>query len=427
MKRLTLTLALLLAILPASLLLAGAEGRLKGVVQDNDGKGIVGAQVVLMAQEVSATRQAKTKKGGKFVMLVADATRSYMIRIEADGYQTIQEPIKFNIGGQIEKTWTLLEGETVAGASVVEVHEPGAKVYNEGAKAFNNGDIDKALEKFIEAGEESAAEGKPLVEAFQGQAMIHWSRKDMAVDDAEKERLRAVALEAAEKAVEIDPSNVVGLRIRYDAYSEVEDERAPEALDALVAADKSSGTARRVFNVGVAAVRANDLQGAIDRFEQAVEVDPTLRQAHEILGQLYNNNQQYTEAIATAEQVLALDPASTKAHSILYEAYKATGDTAKAQASWAVLKEADPQDLARALADDGQSLFQAGNIAAATEKLEQAVEAYPEHPTAHYTLGLCYLNGGRQALAKQHLEKFVALNPDHPEAATARDMIQYIQ
>jgi hypothetical protein len=37
MKRRTLTLALLLALLPASLLLAGAEGRLKGIVVDVDG------------------------------------------------------------------------------------------------------------------------------------------------------------------------------------------------------------------------------------------------------------------------------------------------------------------------------------------------------------------------------------------------------
>ena len=416
MKRRILTLALLLALVPASLLLAGAEGRLKGVVQDKDGKGIVGAQVVLMAQEVSATRQAKTKKGGKFVMLVADATRSYMIRIEKDGYQTIQEPIKFTIGGQITKTWTMLEGEMATGATVVEVHAPGAKIYNDGAKAFNNGEIDKALEKFREAGAVSEAEGQPLVEAYQGQAMIHWARKE---NDA--------AQAAAEKAVAIDPQNVVGLRILFDAYSDKSDERATETLDALVTVDKTPGTARRVFNIGVVAVRANDLEAAIGRFEQAIEIDPTLVQAHEILGQLYNSKQEHDKAIASAETVLSLNPESPKAQSILYEAYTAKGDTEKAQAAWAILKEADPQDLARALADEGQSLFQAGNIAAATEKLKQAVDADPDHPTAHYTLGLCYLNSGDQAMAKTHLERFVALNPDHPEAASAKDMLQYIQ
>jgi tetratricopeptide (TPR) repeat protein len=250
MKRRTLTLALLLALVPASLLLAGAEGRLKGIVQDKDGKPIVGANVLLQAQEVSAKRQAKTKKGGKFVMIVADATRNYMIRIEMEGYQTIQEPLKLTIGGQVSKTWTMHAGETVAGATVVETHGPGARVYNEGAKAFNNGEIDVALAKFREAGEINPE----LTEAFQGQAMIHWSRQETDL-----------ALAAAEKVVALDPTNTLGLRVRYDAYVENNDERAGEALDALVAADPTPATARRVFNLGVNAVREGNVDEAVAR------------------------------------------------------------------------------------------------------------------------------------------------------------------
>ncbi len=410
MKRRALTLALLLALVPASLLLAGAEGRLKGVVQDKNGKPIVGAKVVMMAQEVSATRQATTKKGGKFVMIVADATRSYMIRIEADGYQTIQEPVKLTIGGQVAKTWTMLEGETVTGATVVEVHGPGARVYNEGAKAFNNGEIDLALAKFREAGEVNPE----LAEAFQGQAMILWSRKET---DA--------ALAAAEKVVALDPQNVLALRLRYDAFVEKNDERADEALDALVAADPTPSTARRVFNVGVKAVRSNEVDEAIARFEKTIEIDPTLDQAHQILGQLYNSKKEYDKAIASAQRVLELAPGSPEAHSILYEAYRATGETAKAEASWAILKESKPEDLARALYEEGQSLFHAGRIDEATEKLEQALAAYPDHPTANYTLGLCYLNTG-DPRAKEHLQRFLELAPDHPEAGSAREMVSFL-
>lgn len=404
--------ALLLALVAASLVLAGTEGRLKGEVLDPEGTPVVGAEVTLMAQEVNATRQAKTKKGGKFVMIVGDATRSYMIRIEKEGYQTIQEPIKLNVGGQLVKSWTMREGESVAGASVVEVHAPGAKVYNEGAKAFNNGEIDLALEKFREAGEINPE----LVEAFQGQAMIHQSRNDTAA-----------ALAAAEKIVALDPTNVVGQRVRYDAYVELSDERAEAALGELIAADPTPGTARRVFNAGVAAVRANDVDGAVAHFEKAIELDEELLQAYSVLGQLYNSTGQHDVAIARANKLLEVAPGSPEAHSVLYEAYRATGDEEKAAVSWAVLKEANPKDLARALFDEGQSLFQAGNIAAATAKLEQAVEADPEHGAAHYTLGLCYLNSGNQSGAKEHLETFLRLQPEHPEASSARDMLSFLE
>ncbi len=412
MKRRISSFALLLALVPASLLMAGSEGRLKGVVQDANGKGIVDAQVTLMAQEVSATRQAKTKKGGKFVMIVADATRSYMIRIEKDGYQTIQEPLKLNVGGQLSKTWTMREGESIAGASVVEVHEPGAKVYNEGAKAFNNGEVDLALEKFREAGEINPE----LAEAFQGQAMIHWSRQETGP-----------ALAAAEKVVALDPTNILAQRVRYDAYVELGDDRAAAALEELIAVDPSDGTARRVFNAGVAEVRANNVDGAIARFEKAIELDPSLEQAYSVVGQLYNTKGENDKAIASAEKLLALVPNSPEAHSVLYEAYRAKGDKEKAAISWAVLKEADPKDLARALFEEGQSLFQAGNVAAATTKLEQAVEADPEHAAAHYTLGLCYLNSGNQSGAKEKLQRFLELAPEHPEAASARDMLSFIK
>lgn len=412
MKRRILTIALLLALLPASLLLAGAEGRLKGTVMDKDGKPIQGASVLLMAQEVSAKRQAKTKKDGQFAMMVADATRTYVIRIEKEGYQTIQEPVDLTIGGQLVKEWTMVEGEAVAGADIVEKQTPGARVYNEGAKAFNNGEIDVALAKFIEAGEQNPE----LAEAFQGQAMIYWSREETDL-----------ALAAAERAVAIDPTNMVGLRVRYDAYVEKGDERAEAALQDLAAADRSPATARRVFNSGVTAVRANDVDTAVARFTQAVEIDPALLQGHQILGQLYNSMGEHDKAIASADRILEQAPGSPDAHSILYEAYRKTGDTAKAEESWAILKAAKPEDLAKALYEEGQSLFNAGNIDEAAEKLEQAIDADPNLSTAHYYLGLCYLNSGDQAGAKEHLQKFIDLDPEHPEVASAKDMISYLQ
>jgi tetratricopeptide (TPR) repeat protein len=411
MKRIP-TFALLLALVPAGMLLAGAEGRLKGFVKDKDGNPIVGANVALMAQEVGAARQAKTKKGGRFVMMVADATRNYMIRIEKEGYQTIQEPIKLTVGGQTEKEWVMQEGQMAEGASLVEVQAPGAKIYNEGAKAYNNGEIDTALAKFREA----AAVNPELTEAWQGQAMIHWARENTAE-----------ALAAAEQAVALDPQNVLGLRVCFDAYTQLGDERAGEALDALVVADRTPGTARRVFNTGVSAVRANEAEEAIRRFGQAVEIDPTLAQGHQVLGQLYNLGKEHDKAIASAERLLELVPGSPEAHSILYEAYRATGEAEKAEVSWAILKEAKPEDLAKALYEEGQSLFNAGQIAEATAKLEQAIEAQPDHPAAYYTLGLCYLNSGDQTAAKESLERFLELSPDHPEAGSARDMLSFLQ
>jgi Flp pilus assembly protein TadD len=122
-----------------------------------------------------------------------------------------------------------------------------------------------------------------------------------------------------------------------------------------------------------------------------------------------------------------MEPGSSAAHSILYEAYKATGEAEKAQASWAILEQADPEDLARALAEEGRSLFDAGNMEGATAKLEQAIALDPNHALAHYSLGLCYLNNGDQSGAKEKLERFIELAPEHPEVASAKEMVSFLQ
>ncbi len=412
MRQRSSILACVVALLFAGALAAGTEGRIAGEIQDAQGKPIADARVTLMAQEVRLARTTESNKKGKFTLIVADATKSYLIRIEKDGYQPIQEAIKVPVGGLIRKSWTLAPGEGAIGAAVVEAVDPAAKVYNEGAQAFNTGELDTALAKFQEA-----AELKPeLAEAWQGIMMIHWGQ----------ERTQE-AVSAAEKLVALDPENVFALRVLHDGYDEFGDERSAQVLDTLVEVDRTEGTARRVFNVGVAAVRANDADTAIRRFEQALEIDPTLAPAYRVLGQIHNSLSDYPAAIASAQKLLELEPGSPEAHGILYQAYRATGDSAKAQESLQILQSANPEELARAMFDEGQTNFNAGNLEQAKSTFEQLLSVQPEHAAAHYMLGLCYLNTGNQTRAKQLLQRFLELAPEHPEAGAAREMLQYLE
>jgi Tfp pilus assembly protein PilF len=71
-------------------------------------------------------------------------------------------------------------------------------------------------------------------------------------------------------------------------------------------------------------------------------------------------------------------------------------------------------------------MFNAGNMAGAQQALEQALQADPDLPKAHYTLGLAYANTGDSAKAKEHLQRFLELAPDDPDAATAKEMLDYL-
>jgi tetratricopeptide (TPR) repeat protein len=56
---------------------------------------------------------------------------------------------------------------------------------------------------------------------------------------------------------------------------------------------------------------------------------------------------------------------------------------------------------------------------------ERVAHADPNHPRAHYMLGLCYVNSGDLPRAKEHLQTFIRLAPKDKEAATAEEMIKY--
>ena len=412
MRRRTLTLALLLALVPASLLLAGAEGRLKGVVQDKDGKPIVDAKVVLTAQEVSATRQAMTKKGGKFVMIVADATRSYMIRIETEGYQTIQEPLKLTIGGQTAKTWTLLEGETVAGATVVEMHAPGAKVYNDGAKAFNNGDIDGALAKFREAGEINPE----LAEAFQGQAMIHWSRKETDL-----------ALAAAEKVVALDPTQRPRparlLRLLPGEGRRARRRDAGGADRGRPDAGYGPAGLQRRRRVGDGPTTPMGRSRSSRRRSRSTA---SLTQGYQILGQLYNCQEEYDKAIASGEKLLAHGAGQPRG--ALGPLQGLPGEGRHREGGCLV---GDPQGVQAG--GPGADALRRGQVAVGRGQRRRRPPSSSSRPSRRIpstawrttTWGCAYANINRVDDRLVHLQKFLDLDPEHPEAASAKSMLDY--
>ncbi len=401
-----------LLVLPAALV-ASTSGRLSGVVEDQQGNPIEGARVTLMAQEVQSAVTTETNRKGKFNLIVADATKAYLIRIEKEGYQPVQEPIEVPIGSMIRRTWQLVPGESAAGADMLQsAEDPAGKLYNEGARLYNTGDFDGALEKFEAASQLDAS----IPEIWSGLARIYWSREQ----DAE-------GIAAAEKLVELDAENVLGLRILADAYREHGDARAEQMLDRLVAVDKTEGTAKRVFNQGVEKVKQGDSEAAIQRFEQAISIDPTLAPAYRVLGQLYNSQSDHEQAVVYGQKLLELEPGSAEAHSILYAAYQILGNQEGAQASLKALQSAQPEELAEALFSEGKSYFDNNQPTEAIRVLSQLLSVQPDHPGANYILGLSYLNVDEQAKAVEQLERFIELAPDHPEAPAAREMLGYLK
>jgi tetratricopeptide (TPR) repeat protein len=147
-------------------------------------------------------------------------------------------------------------------------------VFNDGVRAYREGNVAEAAEKF----EEALALDPELVNGYVVLGSIALSQGDI-------ER----ASELAATALVKDPTNVDALRVSYDAARALGDvQGAQQALLRLVEADPS-WAATGLYDHGVDLYNNGEMVGAIGAFRQVLEAEPDDARAHYLLGMaLYN-------------------------------------------------------------------------------------------------------------------------------------------
>ncbi len=416
-------LALALALAPAGW--AATGGRVAGEVVNPQGEPLADVQVTIRGQEVEYEKAAVTNRKGKFTVVLLDASRTYMIRLQKAGYRTVVEPLDPEVGGTTRKQWTLEPGEA-GGADLPSAEEQQAgevlaatgkgkavKLYNEGAALYEAGDIDGSKVTF----ERALAEDPELAAAHGALANIYLDREEFET-----------ALVHVQRVTELAPDQVVGYRMLFDAHwGRGAREEALAVLDRLIEMDPGSSTAVRIFNVGVAAVKEQELAEARARFEQALTVYPELDAAHLPLGQIHFAFGDYESARKQAELDLAANPESFNGLLLSYRANHELGNAEEADRAFAAAAAIDPGRVTESLIDEGSKRFNAGQTVPAMVAFRRALEAWPDHPRANYMLGLCLASSGDLAGARRQLARFLELAPDDPEAPAARQMLSELK
>ena len=400
---------------------AGNEGRLVGSIVDPDGQPIVDVQVTVTGVGFDVTQERTTNKKGKFTLLILDATKDYMLQIEKDGYQTIQEPLRLPLGDTMRQEWTMAPGSGGPSSSGAAPPQPAAaapgrsvsgqagKIYEKGAEAYAAGDLVLAADSF----EQVVAMEPGLAEVHVALAMTYLRQEEWAK-----------AASAAQNALEINPDEVMNYEIQYDAYRALGDqENLNRVLEVLVVKNPGPDTARRVFNRGVGKTEARDLEGAAADFETTKDMAPELVASYSALTRVYFDLGRIEESIENGRRALEIDPNHYETMGVLFLALRADGQEAEADEMFAALQEGNPQFISSVLVDLGVAYFNAGDADQAQAVFERVISAQPDNGRAHYMLGLCHLGKGETAKAKELLERFPELAPDDPEAATAREML----
>lgn len=182
------------------------------------------------------------------------------------------------------------------------------------------------------------------------------------------------------------------------------------------------------------------------------------------------NEKKYEEAISSYKKFLEKNPKAYQAHINIGNAYKEMGELERALEEYnLVLEKAEGESsdaslkeiMARALAGIGEIYLKKQDFQNARKYLEKSIEVFPKDESLAYNvgeiyfsnqkideairffelakkikpdwgkpylkLGYAYLNKGDLSKAKENLEKFLAIEPDSPQAATARNILDYLK
>ncbi len=404
----------------AALTATAQVGRVTGKVLDLDGEPLQGVEVSLVDVESSASVSTETSKRGRFALAVRDYSRDYEVVLRLDGYQLIRESIRLIPNDPVIGEWTMEPGDSggaVPGLDLspeeLEAKQAAVDQYNAGVKAYNEGDLEAAAVAFDAA----IAEDPELQEAYDIASVLH-------IRTGNNER----ALELAKQILVTRPDEARALGVRYDAlYALGREAEADSALDALVTKVIDGETAKRAYNRGLALARDSRFDDAVPRVEQALEIDPALVPAWGLLGDLEIGRGNFERAIEAGDALAAIEGSEERGLSLRHRACEGMGDKECAMAALRGLAELNPDAVINSRFERGQDLFDSNQPEEAAKLFREVVELQPDNGLAHYRLGLCLLSAGDTATARTHLERFLELEPEHPEAASARDMLGYIE
>lgn len=159
-----------------------------------------------------------------------------------------------------------------------------------------------------------------------------------------------------------------------------------------------SPDAAQHMQAGIAAEKQRKPELAIEEFRKVAELQPNSADAFEHLGQAYMENHDFGSAIAPLKHALDIDPDLVPAHQLLGYSLLAQGYAAEA-----IPHLERTQDKAAL----GIAQIQTGQLPQAVANLQAALASHPNDPDLLY-----YLGRASGLLSKQSIEGLIAAYPD---------------
>lgn len=398
------------------LALAVSQGRLIGKVVDEKGEPVEGVVVTATAASLpSYVDHDTTDKRGVFKFDFPELDQTYRLHFEKIGYASFETEITWDLAGTAHKEYTMHPGSMVEAGSgpVASTSSQAIAAYNAGLAALNAKDYATAEAKFQEA----VKHDPKLRQAWAALSAAYF--EDGRYQDT---------VDAAAKAIALGSTNDAMLRARWQAYEKLGDkDKAASALDDMKNTALRTEEAKELYNQGVGLFKSGDKEGALAKFQDAANLDPTLMDAQEGVATTAQELGHNEQAAAAAEQILTEDPENAQALRIRYNAYLALGDDDKLVDALVGLAAVNPDVARQGLLKLAYDAYDANDMPKAQERFEKVLQVFPDQPDAHYVLALIEVNQGEKEQAIANLERYLQLAPNADEADTARQLLDYLK
>lgn len=182
------------------------------------------------------------------------------------------------------------------------------------------------------------------------------------------------------------------------------------------------GLAQLLGARGYALQERGELAGAIECYEEALALEPSLAQAHNNLGNAYKASGRAEEAVALYRSAIDADPALAEAHLNLGIALHEAGQLSEAARCYRLALELKPA-LAEASLNLGFLLEQEGDARGARQAYRSAIATRPDFAEAHFNHALQLLQAGEFEAGWEEYEwrlKLPELAPFWPYAGRPR-------
>lgn len=437
-------LASTMAIVTAGSVLAQEE-RCEGTVTDDAGAPLAGVTITFTHLGTNVKGQVKTSKKGKYAhnTLEANTSPGYEIRATLEGYKIVrisaysckQDGTSVTTDTQRGGPDTYMVGAKQEGLHKVAVPAQARSVTGSRGKCVVDF-VMAAEDNFVEVfnklrAEQLAKEGKTPEPVAQGAAPSGGAAPAAPVTPAGPSALETArsrvsngeyegAVEPARKAVADDPGSAEAYKLLGMSLAKTKNiAEAEPALKKAIELDPALVGPN--FEMGMLYIERGRNMQAIPYFEKELELTPDSTALLQNLGKLYADTEQFDKAIAAYEKLIGLDPDAIEFYGLLADAYKRSGNTAKELEAYKKMGDLDPSGMA--FYNLGNIMFNKSEMAQAAEAYKKAVAQAPDNASAHFQLGMTYVNLAKFKEAVAELETFIKLKPKDPKAAEAKSMV----